>query len=650
MTSTTVDRRDGVNSSVAVKAPCRVATTVNITLSGEQTIDVIAVVSGDRVLVKNQTNTVENGIYQVSTSAWTREPDFDTSRDVVTGTHVIINNPGSNTRFYRVATTGVIRPGTTGITFLSAGDIAVFTSSDTVVAANIAALTALTGMLGNQQVSVLGYNDPGDGGDDTFYWDSTSTATANRGTVFESDAGGTGRWIRVYSGAINTKWFGAIEGQSAATITAAIQAAINSLSDGEGLELGDGLLPVSSTISIEEHERLHLFGTGTLEPTTALAGLPVVEFVNCRDSLLENWTVLGNVSGAPAAGVRFRRVVGTIAPTSMRVKNVRIGSTASNSVVDGIDFIGDDDSNNAESILENVKIRNFSGVGINIEHSNSLNHQIINPNISGGPTAIKTNGGSFYLSGGAFNVTDLDFDIGGVQRAASEVVGLYSESNAKMIRIASTTNPPRMSVTHYTKKGSTAGTTVIDVSGADAVLTMAACNMDLGQSGQTFSFSDAGSQIKFTGCHLGATTFSWAGLLTLVGNTYSAGTVTYTPDSTAELRQFGEQGGDTGDIGFRLGQAGRTGAIVREYLSTTFAPNFGSTADGAVSDLTVSVPGAADIDVVTLGIQASGIPAGAAGYYAWVSAADTVTVRFWNASGAAIDPPLITIRVGVWKH
>jgi len=56
---------------VAIKAPCKAATTANITLNGEQTIDGAACVSGDRVLVKSQTSSVDNGIYICSTSART---------------------------------------------------------------------------------------------------------------------------------------------------------------------------------------------------------------------------------------------------------------------------------------------------------------------------------------------------------------------------------------------------------------------------------------------------------------------------------------------------------------------------------------------------------------------------------------------------
>ena len=45
------------------KIPCKVATTANITLSNTQTIDGVSVVSGDRVLVWNQSTPADNGIY-----------------------------------------------------------------------------------------------------------------------------------------------------------------------------------------------------------------------------------------------------------------------------------------------------------------------------------------------------------------------------------------------------------------------------------------------------------------------------------------------------------------------------------------------------------------------------------------------------------
>ena len=65
------------------KQPVLCATTTNITLSGLQAIDGVTVAAGDRVLVKDQTNTVNNGVYVVDTGAWTRDYDFNGAYDIV---------------------------------------------------------------------------------------------------------------------------------------------------------------------------------------------------------------------------------------------------------------------------------------------------------------------------------------------------------------------------------------------------------------------------------------------------------------------------------------------------------------------------------------------------------------------------------------
>ncbi len=57
------------------------ATTANITLEDEQTIDTYAAVAGDIILVKNQTDAKENGVYVVVAGAnpWTRVTQLDNS-------------------------------------------------------------------------------------------------------------------------------------------------------------------------------------------------------------------------------------------------------------------------------------------------------------------------------------------------------------------------------------------------------------------------------------------------------------------------------------------------------------------------------------------------------------------------------------------
>jgi hypothetical protein len=72
---------DSAAQGLDVKASVRAATTENITLSGPQTIDGVAAIAGDRVLVKNQTNQTQNGIYVVAAAGWSRSTDMDVWSD-----------------------------------------------------------------------------------------------------------------------------------------------------------------------------------------------------------------------------------------------------------------------------------------------------------------------------------------------------------------------------------------------------------------------------------------------------------------------------------------------------------------------------------------------------------------------------------------
>ena len=90
-----IPRADAVKSYVdnAVegrqwKEAVTVATTGNITLSGEQTIDGV-LTSSDRVLVWQQTDASENGIYVSASGAWSRASDFDGAGDKIHGSAVL---------------------------------------------------------------------------------------------------------------------------------------------------------------------------------------------------------------------------------------------------------------------------------------------------------------------------------------------------------------------------------------------------------------------------------------------------------------------------------------------------------------------------------------------------------------------------------
>jgi hypothetical protein len=108
MTSQQNYRVDSFVSGLFGKAPVKVATDVNLTLYGEQTVNTVDLLAGDRCLVKDQTIPSENGVYTVEQSAWFRSGDFDGSRDVVAGTLVMVELPAGGFEIYQVTAIGTI--------------------------------------------------------------------------------------------------------------------------------------------------------------------------------------------------------------------------------------------------------------------------------------------------------------------------------------------------------------------------------------------------------------------------------------------------------------------------------------------------------------------------------------------------------------
>jgi len=95
----------------------------------------------------------------------------------------------------------------------------------TTTIASLSALRSYTYTTGNEFVYVQGYSAVDDGGQGFFAWDAASSQADNDGTVIQ--VGSTsGRWMRIYSGAISVKWFGA-KGDSVNNDQPAISNALN---------------------------------------------------------------------------------------------------------------------------------------------------------------------------------------------------------------------------------------------------------------------------------------------------------------------------------------------------------------------------------------------------------------------------------------
>lgn len=158
-----------------------------------------------------------------------------------------------------------------------------------------------------------------------------------------------------------------------------------------------------------------------------------------------------------------------------------------------------------------------------------------------------------------------------------------------------------------------------------------------GATTNTASLYVEGAMTGVTPTNAAYAVWSKAGL-----NRFGGGLVLDTSNLTAQAGLFEFNGTDF------TGVSGTTKYVIPRILSNTAVLDFPSTLTQTSSDLTITVTGAVVGDVVALGTpNASVLPN--SDYSAWVSAADTVTVRFTNYGVGAADPASGTFKVTVIK-
>jgi hypothetical protein len=110
---------DSVVTGLDIHDSVHVATTANLaSLSGLLTIDGHTLQAGERVLVKNQTDPIENGVYDAASGAWTRSADSDGVGEIEPGTFLFVEMGSTQADTGWVCTTnGTITPGTDAIVF-----------------------------------------------------------------------------------------------------------------------------------------------------------------------------------------------------------------------------------------------------------------------------------------------------------------------------------------------------------------------------------------------------------------------------------------------------------------------------------------------------------------------------------------------------
>lgn len=146
---------DASAAGLTVKQAARAGTTANVTLAGgaPNVVDTVTLAANDRILVKNQADQKENGIYYVSTlgtgsnGTWTRTTDANSGALLATGTYVFVTAGTANVNAaYTMVTQGTITIGTSNIVW------ALFSQVSSVAASSI------TGQLISSQIQDAAIN------------------------------------------------------------------------------------------------------------------------------------------------------------------------------------------------------------------------------------------------------------------------------------------------------------------------------------------------------------------------------------------------------------------------------------------------------------------------------------------------------------
>lgn len=112
---------DAMQYGLSWKDPVRAATTANITLSGTQTIDGVALIANDRCLVKDQTTQSANGIYTVQSGAWVRSVDSDAASELEGAAVFVMEGTTQDNTTWVMTANAPITVGTTSLTWVQNG-------------------------------------------------------------------------------------------------------------------------------------------------------------------------------------------------------------------------------------------------------------------------------------------------------------------------------------------------------------------------------------------------------------------------------------------------------------------------------------------------------------------------------------------------
>lgn len=261
------------------------------------------------------------------------------------------------------------------------------------------------------RVDILGYYTKGDGGGGSFYWDSTSTELDNGGTIIQATGIATGRWKRVFSGAVNIKYFGA-----------------------KGDNLNNDTTPIQNCINYAKNKLYGIYApSGTYRITTLTADYPLVLFgeggQGYSNPTSSSYTFVGTVFITESTTDYGVKISPSVFSNGLSIRDVAIVGK------EGINAYGGLYLHNIgwTGIIQNVTIDNFINSCLNINYiqdTHFINVTLLRGGNSASNPILKITNDSNYVyftdchiedgnylvkaSGGAWEVkfTNCHFEVG----------------------------------------------------------------------------------------------------------------------------------------------------------------------------------------------------------------------------------------------